>query len=77
MKEMKIGERIQLGFITVECTPTKQLHTCDNCIFDFEGCYISEHLVGPCIEYKRSDRKDVYFREILKEEQNEERDESR
>lgn len=54
MKELKVGERIN---ITLEVTESGD--TCENCYFsDKEGCHYL------CFSDMRSDGKDVIFKEV-------------
>lgn len=59
MKEFKVGERIILEVQEVE----PWLNPCTDCFFFSEGCQgISLKL--PCTKERRSDNKDIIYKEI-------------
>lgn len=62
MKEFKVGEKVE--FEVVEQTPsTKDL--CEGCYFNSEyGCQKDCRIFGSCSSVRRSDGKDVIFKEV-------------
>ena len=59
MKEYKVGERIILEVQEVE----PWAHLCAGCFFYNEGCR-SMSFELPCTKNRRSDNKDVIYKEI-------------
>ena len=56
MKELKVGERVNITLEIVEN------NSCDNCFFDnFGGCTKGSF---ECIAGRRSDKKNVIFKEV-------------
>lgn len=57
MKELKVGERIVLDIVQAETT------TCAGCFFESKGvCEVWRKY--PCVRARRSDDKNVIFKEV-------------
>ena len=59
MKELKVGERVVLDIVVTETA------TCAGCFFDSKNiCEVRQKY--PCMEARRSDHKNVIFKEVKK-----------
>lgn len=69
MKELPIGTKIKLPFVTLEVEAVGG-HSCENCFFievcEENGEFVSESF-GACAAYEREDKTNVIFKEISHE----------
>lgn len=65
-KEMKVGEEIQCGFITIKCILEKN-NPCACCYFIDTDCSTINNMLGECVGRLRSDGNDVCFQKVNKD----------
>lgn len=60
--ELKLGETLKVGFITVEAVPRiKEVSDCSKCAFYDVFCFTSLKITGSCKADNRSDKTDIIF----------------
>lgn len=63
-REYKIGERFQFGLKTLECKKEDAYYSCDECAFKPYFCATIKRYIGYCSSNSRSDKQNVYFKEV-------------
>lgn len=62
MKELKVGEKVE--FEVIEQSPSAK-DLCEGCYFNSEyGCQRDRRIFGACSSGRRSDNKNVIFKEV-------------